>query len=109
MFLRELQYRGYTTITITLQFAKYSTEISHNSSETVLWTDETKINLYQSEGKANVWRKKGSAYDPKHASSSVKYGGGSVMAWASMAASGVGSLIFIDDVTHDGKVNWLQA
>ena len=25
------------------------------------------------------------------------------MAWACMAASGVGSLIFIDDVTHDGS------
>ena len=36
-------------------------------------------------------------------SSSVKHSGGSVMAWACMAASGVGSLIFIDDVTHDSS------
>ena len=50
-----------------------------------------------------MWRKKGSAHDPKHTSSSVKLGGGSVVAWACMAASGVGSLIFIDDVTHDGS------
>ena len=34
-------------------------------------------------------------------SSSVMHGGGSVMAGACMAASGVGSLSFIDDVTHD--------
>ena len=58
----------------------------------VLWTDETKINLDQSEGKAKVWRMKGSAHDPKHTISSVKHGGGSVMVWAYMAASGVGSL-----------------
>ena len=32
---------------------------------------------------------------PKHTSSSVKHGGGSVMAWAYMPVSGVGSLIFI--------------
>ena len=75
------------------------TEISHKIS--VLWTDETKINLYQSDGKAELWRKKGSAHDPKHTSSSVKHGGGSVMAWACMAASGVGSLILTDDITHD--------
>ena len=49
-----------------------------------------------------VWRKKESAHDPKHMSSSVKHGGGSVMAWACMALPGVGSLIFIDDVTCDG-------
>ena len=50
-----------------------------------------------------MWRKKGSAHDPKHKSSSVKLGGGGVIAWACMAASGEGSLIFIDDVTCDGS------
>ena len=61
------------------------------------------MNLYQSYGMAKMWRNKGSAHDPKHTSSSVKHTGGSVMAWACMAASGVGSLIFIDDVTHDSS------
>ncbi len=64
-------------------------------------TDETKINLYQSDGKRRVWRRKGTAHDPKHTTSSVKHGGGSVMAWACMAASGTGSLVVIDDVTAD--------
>ncbi|MCJ8748319.1 hypothetical protein PDJAM_G00163500 [Pangasius djambal] len=59
----------------------------------------TKNNLYQSDGKAKVWRKKGSAHDPKHTSSWVKHGGGSVMAWA---ASGTDSLIFTDG-SHDGS------
>ena len=31
----------------------------------------------------------------------MKHGGGSVMAWACMAANGTGSLVFIDDVTAD--------
>ena len=38
-----------------------------------------------------------------HTSSSVKHGGGSIMAWACMVASGVGSFIFCNDVTHDGS------
>ncbi len=39
--------------------------------------------------------KEGTAHDPKHTTSSVKHGGGSVMAWACMAASGTGSLVLL--------------
>lgn len=34
---------------------------------------------------------------------SVRHNGGNVMVWACMASSAKGSLIFIDDVTHDGS------
>ncbi len=49
--------------------------------ELCLWADETKMKLYISDGKAKVWRKKGTANDPKPRASSVKHGGGVVMAW----------------------------
>ena len=49
--------------------------------------------------KRRVWRKEGTAHDPKHTTSSVKHGGGSVMAWSRMAASGAGHLVLIDDVS----------
>jgi len=42
-------------------------------------------------------RKWESAQDPKHSSSSAEHGGGGVMVWACMAATGAGSLIFTDD------------
>lgn len=54
------------------------------------------MRLCQSDGMAKVWRKKGSA----HTSSSVKHSGSNIMAWAS---SGTGSLIVIDDLTHNGS------
>uniref|UniRef100_A0A3P9M2F9 Tc1-like transposase DDE domain-containing protein n=1 Tax=Oryzias latipes TaxID=8090 RepID=A0A3P9M2F9_ORYLA len=66
----------------------------------ILWTDETKINLYQNDGKKKVWRRRGEAHDPKHTTSSVKHCGGSLMVWACMAASGTGTLVFIDVVTQ---------
>lgn len=57
--------------------------------------------MYQTEGKRKVWRRKGRAQDPKSPTSAVKHGGGSVVAWPGMAASGTGSLVFIEDVTAD--------
>lgn len=51
--------------------------------------------------------KRGSVHNLKHTSSLIKYDGGSVLAWACMAAFETGSLIFIDDVKHDNisKIN----
>ncbi len=48
-----------------------------------------------------MWRKKGTANNPKHTASSVNHGGGVVMAWACMAVSGTGRLIFTDDLMYD--------
>ncbi len=60
------------------------------------------MNLYLSDRKAkNVEEEKGTANDPKHTVSSVKHGGGVVMAWACMAVSGTGPLNFTDDLMYD--------
>ncbi len=60
----------------------------------------------QSDGKAKVWRKKDLLMIP-NIQAHLKHSGGNVMAWAFIASSGTGSLIFINDVTHDGssKIN----
>jgi len=84
-----------------IDFAKKHLKKPAQFWNSILWTDETKINLYQNDGKKKVWRRIGTAHDPKHTTSSVKHGGGSVMAWACMASNGTGSLVFIDDVTKD--------
>ncbi len=57
--------------------------------------------MYQSDGKRRVWRRKGTAHDPKHTTSSVKHGGGSVMRGHVWLPVELGSLVFIDDVTAD--------
>ncbi len=45
----------------------------------VLWSDETKINLFGSDGVKCVWRQTGEEYKDKCVL--VKHGGGSVMIW----------------------------
>ncbi len=62
----------------------------------VLWSDETKINLFGSDGFKRVWRQPGEEYKDKCVLPTVKHGGGSVMAWGCMTAAGTGELQFIE-------------
>ncbi len=62
----------------------------------VLWSDETKINLFGSDGVKRVWRQAGEEYKDKCVLPSVKHGGGSVMVWGCMSAAGTGELQFIE-------------
>ncbi len=45
----------------------------------ILWSDETKINLFGLDGVKRVWRQPGEEYKDKCVLSTVKHGGGSVM------------------------------
>ncbi len=47
-----------------LEFAKRHLKKPSQFWNNILWTDEIKINLYQSDGKRRVWRRKGTAHDP---------------------------------------------
>ncbi len=60
----------------------------------VLWSDETKINLFGSDGVKRVWRQPGEEYKDKCVLPTVRYGGGSVM--VCMSAAGTGALQFIE-------------
>ena len=48
---------------------------------TVLWTDETKLELVGHMDQRYVWRAKGQAYDQKNTIPTVKHEGGSLMMW----------------------------
>ena len=68
--------------------------------EKILWSDETKINLFGSDGIQKVWRRPHEEYKDKCMVSTMKHGGGSVMVWGSMSAQGVGDLHFIDSIMN---------
>ncbi len=58
--------------------------------------DETKINLFGSDGVKCVWRQPGEEYTDKCVLPTVKHGGGSVVVWGCMSAAGTGELQFIE-------------
>ncbi len=62
----------------------------------VLRSDETKINLFGSDGVKRVWWQPGEEYKDKCVLPAVKHGGGSVMVWGCMSAAGTGELQFIE-------------
>ncbi|GFX08112.1 transposable element Tc1 transposase [Trichonephila clavipes] len=75
----------------------------------VIFRDESKFNIFSSDGRRMVWRKPNTSNHPKHTTPTVKHGGGSVMVWGCMAASGVGKLVFIDRIMHKmADLNILQ-
>ncbi len=62
----------------------------------VLWSDETKINLFCSDGVKRVWRQPGEEHKDKCVLPTVKHGGGSIMVWGCMCPAGTGEQQFIE-------------
>ena len=62
----------------------------------VLRSDETKIDLFGSDGVKHVWQQQGEEYIDKSVLPTVKHGGWSVMVWGYMSAASTGELQFIE-------------
>lgn len=57
----------------------------------------TRVNLkYSAKKPVKIWRSKNEAFAERNLIPTVKHGGGSVMVWGCMSASGVGNLVFIE-------------
>ncbi len=54
----------------------------------VLWSEETKIQLFGINSTCRVWRRTNAAYDPKNTIPTVKHGGGNIMLWGCFSAKG---------------------
>ncbi|GFX72905.1 transposable element Tcb1 transposase [Trichonephila clavipes] len=77
-----------------LEFAKTHQLKTDNFWKKVIFSDESKFNIFGSDGRRAFWRKPNTALDPKNLRPTVEHGGGSVMVWGCMASNGVGNLVF---------------
>lgn len=89
-----------------LEFAKAYINKPKEFWNNVLFTDETKINLFGPDGGQKVWRKPRTELLVQNLVPTVKHGGGNQMLWGSMAASGPGTMEFID--TTMDKMGYLN-
>ncbi len=78
-----------------LKFAKDHLDDSEEAWEKVMWSDETKIELFGINSTRRVWRKK-DEYNPKNTIPTVKHGGGNIMLWGCFSAKGTGRLYRIE-------------
>uniref|UniRef100_A0A8C5N0X9 Transposase n=1 Tax=Leptobrachium leishanense TaxID=445787 RepID=A0A8C5N0X9_9ANUR len=75
-----------------LQYAKGHVDKPQKFWDSVLWTDETKLELFGPMDQRYVWRRKNKAYEEKNTLPTVKHGGGSIMLWGCFASAGTGKL-----------------
>ncbi len=83
-----------------LDFARAHADKDEDYWDSILWSDETKINVFGTDSFKTVWHRKGEEYKGKCMVPTVKHGGGSVLMWGCMSAAGVGELHFIDGIMN---------
>ena len=75
----------------------------------VLWSDESKFDLFGHKQRQRVWTKTGEKLLEKNLQKTVKHGGGNIMVWGCFAWSGVGNLVKIDGImTADSYITILN-
>lgn len=80
-----------------LEFAKLHKSDDMSFWKNVIFSDESKYNIFGYDGKQRVWRKPNTAMAIQNLLPTVKHGGASVMVWGCISAAGVGNLVFIEN------------
>lgn len=79
-----------------MDFAKEHIHKDQSFWNKVLWSDESKFNVFGSDGRIRVWRKTNEALKMKNLNPTVKHGGGSVMVWGCFSSAGPGNMEFVE-------------
>ncbi len=85
---------------LSARHMKARMEDSKMVTNKIIWSDETKIELFGLNSKRYVWRKPGTAHHLSNTVPTVKHGGGRIMLWGCFSAAGTGRLVAIE-----GKMN----
>jgi len=79
-----------------LKFAKKYKDWTIADWSKVVWSDESKFQVFGSDGRQYYWKNENEPLRDSHIKPTVKFGGGSVFVWGCFTISGVGYLCKID-------------
>lgn len=79
-----------------LEFGKSHVDWTDDDWKSIIWSDETKINRFGSDGINWCYKRFDESLRPEQVNQTIKHGGGSVMIWSCITWEGVGYLVFID-------------
>lgn len=79
-----------------LQFARIHKDWTVEDWKKVIWSDETKINRYESDGRVWAWKRPHGGLQDHHVQGTVKHGGGHIMLWGCITACGIGNFCKIE-------------
>ena len=82
--------------TARLNWAKERKDWTLNEWNKVIWSDESKYNLFGSDGRVYVRRRVGEELLPECIHQTVKFGGGNVMVWGCISCDGVGPIVKVE-------------
>lgn len=85
---------------LRLEFAKKCKNWTFEDWKKIIWTDESKINVFGSDGIMYSWKKERSKPAERDVIPTVKYGGEKLLFWGCFCASGVGELVRIDGIMN---------
>jgi len=80
-----------------LVWAKVHVDWTLEDWKRVIWSDETKINRFGSDGRRYTWKRDHEPLQSKHVQQTVKHGGGNIKLWSCITYDGVGYIAKIDD------------
>lgn len=80
-----------------LAWAKAHVDWTIDDWRRVIWSDETKINRFGSDGNKYAWKRESEPLQSKHVNQTVKHGGGNIKLWSCITSKGVGFIVKIED------------